>query len=87
MKDEDNVYLEANRAISKENEKLRKENHELWYFKERFEHQIKVVEELKRQLDIKRNVLLVQEKKGNVLYNLRVLKVHDTPDGLIIQIG
>ena len=80
------AVLQANKNLSKKIVKLEEENRELWHFRERYHDMEKAVDELKRQLGIKRNVCTVTQQAGGNFIRLQIVRVEDTPEGMFIEV-
>ena len=77
------------KGLNKTIEKLREENNTLWRYKEAFFDMERRCIELKKQLEIKRNVVtIIGYKKDDplVAYSLMILDSIDTSEGLFIKV-
>lgn len=79
------AVLIANKNLSNKITKLERERETLFRIKEQLEHTLEVNNELKRRLDIKRQVLRVIVQKDQQNYVLALTKVVDTPEGMFIE--
>jgi len=90
MKDYKNLSETEKSVINGLNDtisKLRKQIGELWFYKERFLDLTRRCKELEHQLNIKRSVYKIIERKDNIDYIKQIIKIDDTPEGLLIKIS
>ena len=84
-----NPYIEANQLLTKKINELYEELREARKYREWFLDNEEKIRELRRQLEIKREVIRVEGYKDSDLdtaYLLRIIDCIDTKDGLFVKV-